>query len=287
MDAYVDHQLPAAVMKIVLGHELARQRKQAGMTQEESAKVLSCTQQKIAFIENGASGVKMLELTGLLDAYGAEGADRAYAEDLAVEANRRARKGAFSTRFPQHLRLFVDMSPTCQRFWSSQSMVVPGLLQTEDYMRTVFRAWRPSPSSEQIDRDTTDRLVRQKVLDNTDQQFWFILDEAALRRTTGSPEIMRAQIAQLVEAIDRPNVEVQVVPFGVGYYMGQAHDYTIFGYDTKVPVNVVYREHYDGGEYVGDLERTADYVTLWEQQRAAGIGPEQTRRFLLDLAASL
>jgi hypothetical protein len=80
---------------------------------------------------------------------------------------------------------------------------------------------------------------------------------------------------------------VQVVPFSVGYYMGQAHDYTIFGYDTKVPVDVVYREQYDGGEYVGDLERASSYVTLWEQQQAPASGPEQTRRFLLDLAASL
>ncbi|HKN96838.1 MAG TPA: helix-turn-helix transcriptional regulator [Pseudonocardiaceae bacterium] len=281
------HQLPAAVMKIVLGHELSRQRKLAGMTQEAAAKVLSCTQKKIAFIENGVSGVKMLELAGLLDAYGASATDRAYAEDLAVEANRRAKNGAFSTRFPQHMRLFVDMEPTCRRFWSSRSMVVPGLLQTEDYMRTVFRAWRPSPTQEKIDKDVADRLIRQQVLDNADQQFWFILDEAALRRTTGSPAIMKSQIMRLVDVIDRPNVELQVVPFSVGFYMGQAHDYTIFGYDTKSPVNVVYREHYDGGDYVGDLDRAAAYVTLWEQQKAAANGPEQTRRFLLDLVASL
>lgn len=281
------HQLPAAVMKIVLGHELARQRKLAGLTQEDSAKVLGCTQKKIAFIETGTSGVKILELAGLLEAYGAGAADRAYAEDLAVEANRRAKRGAFSTRFPQHLRLLVDMEPTCRRFWSSQSMVVPGLLQTEDYMRMVFRAWRPSYSQEKIDKDVTDRLLRQRVLHQDHQQFWFILDEAALRRTTGSPAIMRMQIMCLVEMIDRPNVELQVVPFSVGYYMGQSHDYSIFGYDTKSPVNVVYREHYDSGEYVGDLDRTAAYLTLWEQQKAAANGPEQTRRFLLDLAASL
>jgi transcriptional regulator with XRE-family HTH domain len=284
----VDQQrLPSAVMKILLGHELARQRKLAGMTQEDSAKVLRCTQKKIGFVETGVSGIKVLELAGLLDAYGANDADRAYAGDLAVEANRRAKKGAFSTRFPQYLRLLVDMEPTCRRLWSSQSMVVPGLLQTEDYMRTVFRAWRPSPTQEQIDRDTADRLARQRVLDNRSQRFWFVIDEAALRRATGSPAIMKAQAMRLVEMIDRPNVELQVVPFGVGFYMGQAHDYTIFGFDTNPPVNVVYREHYDGGEYVGDVDRTSAYVTLWEQQRAAAVGPEQARRFLLDFAASL
>ncbi|HEX3782972.1 MAG TPA: helix-turn-helix transcriptional regulator [Pseudonocardiaceae bacterium] len=288
MEDRVDQQqLPATVMKIVLGHELARLRKLAGLIQEDSAKVLRCTQKKIGFIETGSSGIKPLELDGLLAAYGATEADRAYANDLAVEANRRAKRGAFNTRFPQYMRLLIDMEPTCRRLWSCQSMVVPGLLQTEDYMRTTFRARRPSKTVEEIDKDTTDRLARQHVLDNVDQQFWFILDEAALRRTAGTASIMKTQVMRLVEMIDRPNVELQVVPFSVGYYTGQAHDYTIFGYDTNPVVNVVYRENYDGGDYVGDPDRTAAYLTLWEQQKAAAAGPEQSRRFLLDLAASL
>lgn len=279
-------QLPPAVMKIVLGNELARQRVKAGLTQDDAAEVLRCTQQKIAHIESG-SGIRAIELDALLQAYGADETDRAYARDLQAEGNRRAKRGAFSSRFRQHLRLLVDMEPSCQRFFSYQAMVIPGLLQTERYMRTLFRAWRPSPSQEQIDSDTADRLARQRVLDNTDQQFWFIIDEAALRRTTGSSEIMKEQISRLVEALDRPNVELQVVPFSTGYYMGQGHDYSIFGYDTQPPVSIVYLEQHDGGAYVDDSKRTGRYLTLWEQQKAAAAGPEQTRRFLLDLAGTL
>lgn len=178
-------QLPPAVMKIVMGNELARQRTNAGLTQADAASVLRCTQQKIAHIESG-SGIRAMELDALLEAYGAEEADRAYARDLQAEGNRRAKRGAFSSRFRQHLRLLVDMEPSCQRFFSYQSLVIPGLLQTEGYMRTLFRAWRPSPSQEQIDSDTADRLARQHVLNNTAQKFWFVVDEAALRRTAGS-----------------------------------------------------------------------------------------------------
>lgn len=279
-------QLPPAVMKIVLGNELARQRTKAGLTQDDAAGVLRCTQQKIAHIESG-SGIRAIELDALLEAYGADGTDRAYARDLQAEGNRRAKRGAFSSRFRQHMRLLVDMEPTCQRFFSYQAMVVPGLLQTERYMRTLFRAWRPSPSQDQIDSDTADRLARQRVLNNTDQQFWFIIDEAALRRTTGNSEIMKEQVNRLVEALDRPNVELQVVPFTTGYYMGQGHDYSIFGYDTRPPVSIVYLEQHDSGAYVDDSKRTDRYLTLWEQQKAAAAGPEQTRRFLLDLAGTL
>jgi len=217
--------------------------------------VLRCTQQKVAYIERGG-GVKYLEMKGLLDLYQSSDTDRAYAEDLHKECDHRSRRGAFRSRFHQHMRLLVDMEPTCQRFFSYQSMVVPGLLQTEEYMRTLFRAWRPSPCQDKLDRDTEARLRRQRVLDNLTQQFWFILDEAALRRVAGSREIMQDQIKQLVEAIDRPNVELQVVPFDIGYYMGQSHDYTVF-------------------EYVDDTRRTPKYQTLWEQQKAAAMGPNR------------
>lgn len=278
-------ELPTAVMKILLGRVLEQQRKDAGLTQEDAAEVLRCTQQKIAYIENGG-GIKYLELKGLIEAYDPGDTDRAYAEDLHKESGRRSKRGGFRSRFPQHMRLLVDIEPTCRRFFSHQSKLIPGLLQTEDYMRALFRAWRPSLSQHQIDQDAAARLARQRVLDNTDQRFWFIIDEAALRRTAGSKEIMRAQIMQLVEVIDRHNVDLQVVPFDVGYYMGQAHSYAIFGYDTTPSVDIVYLEQHDGGEYVDDVKRTPKYLTLWEQQLATAMGPVQTRRFLLDLAKS-
>lgn len=278
-------QLPPPVMKVLLGHELSRQRELAGVTQLDAAGVLGCTQQKIAHIERG-SGIRALELEGLLGLYGSDETDRGYARDLQQESNRRTKRGAFSTRFRQHLRLLVDMEPTCRTYCTYRAMVIPGLLQTEDYMRALFRTWRPSPTPEQIDQDIADRLARQRVLDDTDRQFWFIIDEAALRCATGSTAIMAAQIVRLAEAIDRPNVDLQVVPFSVGYYMGRSSDYTIFGYAVRTPVSVVYVEHYDGGEYIGDQKRTGRFQTLWDQQKAAAIGPEQSRRMLLDLATS-
>ncbi|SFS90807.1 helix-turn-helix domain-containing protein [Saccharopolyspora flava] len=280
------HQLPPAVMKIVLGNELARQRVEAGLTQDDAASVLRCTQQKIAHIERG-SGIRAIELDALLERYGASEDDSAYARDLQAEGNRRAKRGAFSSRFRQHMRLFVDMEPSCQRIFAYRALVLPGLLQTERYMHVLSRAWRPSLGRDQIERDIADRLARQEALDNTDQQFWFVIDEAALHRITGTPEVVKEQVMALVAALDRPNVDIQVVPFAAGYYMGQGHDYSIFGYDTKPAVSIVYLEQHDGGTYVDDAKRTSGYLTLWDQQKAAASGPEQTRRFLLELVDGL
>ncbi|WP_019852710.1 DUF5753 domain-containing protein [Actinopolyspora mortivallis] len=97
---------------------------------------------------------------------------------------------------------------------------------------------------------------------------------------------MRGQLARLLEAVERPNVELRVIPFDVGYYMGQSHDYTIFGYDTNPAVDIVHLEQHDGGDYVENPEQIAKYRALWEQHKAVALGPEQTRRFRAGLGTS-
>ncbi|QFU86698.1 hypothetical protein YIM_07435 [Amycolatopsis sp. YIM 10] len=277
--------LPAAVMKIVLGSLLERRRNEAGKTQGEAAQSLACGQSKIAYIEGGG-GIKLAELNVLLELYQASEADLAYARSLQAESNKRAKRGAFSTRFKQQLRLLIDVEPTCNRLFCHRSTVIPGLLQTEAYSRAQGRCWRPSLSTEEIDRDTANRLARQYVLDNEDQHFWFIMDEAVLHRTPLPPGEMKAQVLHLVDVLDRPNVEIQLVPFDVGYYMGQGHDYTVFQYETEPSVSVVYLERYNKGEYA-EAKETKGYLELFDQQKAAAAGQERTRHRLLEFAASL
>jgi Domain of unknown function (DUF5753)/Helix-turn-helix domain len=279
-------ELPPAVTKVLLGLELSRQREAAGATQTAAAEVLRCSQQKIAHIESG-SGIRPLELDGLMDLYGTTDADRTYTLDLQRGANRRTKRNAFSTRFDPNLRLLIEMEATCQTYRSYRGMVLPGLLQIEDYTRSVLRAWRPSPTQEKIDRDTENRLARQRVLDDAERSFWFIVDEAALRRMVGTPEVMANQLDHLIALADRPNVELQVVPFDAGFYFGSAHDLTIFGYQARVAVQVVYLEHYDSDAYVQDPKRTAQYLSLWDHLMAAASGPEQSRRLLARLRGSL
>jgi hypothetical protein len=162
-------------------------------------------------------------------------------------------------------------------------MAVPELLQTEDYMRTVLRAWRPSRTAAELERDIRNRLARQSVIENLEQRFWFVIDEATLHKTAGDARIKKKQLLRLIELSDRTNIELQVVPFDAGYYMGQGYDYTIFSYDTA---DVVHCEH-DDGEYVYDAGRTARYKSVWDQQVAAAHGPRRTRRDLVDLADQL
>ena len=88
---------------------------------------------------------------------------------------------------------------------------MPGLLQTEDYARAVFRT-RFGVTDEEIDEQVAARLKRQEILARDEPPaLWVIVDESVLRRPVGGRYVMREQIGHLIEAARRPHVSVQVI----------------------------------------------------------------------------
>jgi transcriptional regulator with XRE-family HTH domain len=281
--------LPPFVHKVICGWKLRELREHASLTQKEVAERTGWSQGRITSIESGKTGIPPHRLDMLLDLYDAGEISRKHCHEQALLADGRAPRDTLRTRFQGDMQLVIDMELSAATRWDHASMIVPGLLQTEAYMRSLFRAYRPSLPPDKIEQDVTDRLERQAVLDNADQQFWFVIDEAALQRLEnirGSRAVLREQIEHLANAVDRSNIEIQVVPFRHGYYVGQEVDYTIFGYDTNPPVHLVYLETYDDRDTLHDATKVGKYLTLWDHQKAAGLGPEQTRSFLRAMARS-
>ena len=100
---------------------------------------------------------------------------------------------------------------------SFQPLLVPGLLQTEDYARTVIRQFTADAKDEHINAQVELRMKRQELLDRADPPLLFyILDEAVTRRLVGGKDVMRRQLRLLVELAARPHVTVEVVPFSAG-----------------------------------------------------------------------
>jgi hypothetical protein len=281
--------LPPLIHKIRCGRKLEALRERSVLSQDEVGKHFGWSQNKVANIETAVSAVQGRDLDLLLDLYEADDSARSDCHDLATLGRKQLprRKGMLRNRFGKDMRVVVDMEGSAATTWCHNSMVIPGLLQTENYMRYLFRAYRPSPTREQIDEFTDKRLGRQAVLDNAEQQFWFVIHEAALRsleNVDGDSSVLREQARHLMEAIDRPNIEVQVAPFRHGYYPGQEETYMIFGFDTEPAVQVTYVEKYDGGDILHDDKNLTRFGTFWEHQRVHALGPEQTRPFLRELS---
>jgi DNA-binding XRE family transcriptional regulator len=276
--------IPKRVVNIIIGRKLEALRNVCTMSQAEAGKLLDCTQNKIGNIERGESGVKIPDLTTLLNGYKT---DLSLRQDLLDMA--RGREGRYSpkslrARFHGTMREVVDLETSSHYLWQHNAMTIPGLLQTEAYIHHLYRSVRPSRTPENIEQETVNRLERQRILDDPAKQFWFIIDQAAFERMSnmsGSDAIRRGQKDHIAEMIDRPNVEVQVVPWEVGFYLGQSFDYTVFGFKSEPPVEVVYVEGVLNDNVTSQQEDVSAYLTVWEHQKAVALGPEQSRTFLL------
>lgn len=105
-----------------------------------------------------------------------------------------------------------------------QASLVPGLFQLAEYATAVFVARRiPYP-----DHELARRMERQQVLDRDNPpRIWALIDESILLRPVGGPEVMRAQLARLLELSEQPNIVLRVIPLGVGAYAGLGMSFDI------------------------------------------------------------
>jgi hypothetical protein len=96
---------------------------------------------------------------------------------------------------------------------SYNTMVIPGLLQTEAYARAAHRARRPPLDEETIEQRVADRLERQRIL-----TAWppphasFVIEESVLHRPLGGREVQQGQLRNLLHVAELRDTEVQVMP---------------------------------------------------------------------------
>jgi transcriptional regulator with XRE-family HTH domain len=115
---------------------------------------------------------------------------------------------------PPWFRNWIEHEQRAIKLQVWQPSALSGLLQTEAYARALLRTF-PGATEEQISERLAARMARQAILAREDPvapMAWFLVDEAALRRCTGAPEIMAGQLDRLVVVAGLPNVTIQVVP---------------------------------------------------------------------------
>lgn len=264
-----------------LGAELRKLRENAGLSIEEASQVLECGKAKISRIETGVNGVRPVELRVLLQAYGAEATNLASALlDMAREGRARnwwnRHDGVLSAGFADLAELESKATSLCA--W--ETILVPGLLQTPDYMRVLFRRGRLDTPEPEIEDHVRGRLDRQQVLD-TDAargftgrppRLWAILYESVLHAKFGGPDVMRGQLIHLAEMAQQPHVTVQVLPYTAESHRGVNGPFGIVGM-ADPGMDVVRTETAMASLYVEDPAQVAAYKLMFDQLRAAALGP--------------
>jgi transcriptional regulator with XRE-family HTH domain len=236
-----------------LGEEIARLRKNAEYTRERIAQRLRCSVSKIEKIEGGQVRVKVAELETMLTEYG-------HPQDAwppLLELQRLgATRGWWSKfgRLPLPFTEFLGLEMAAETIRTFELSVVPGLFQTEGYIRALAEADTPGISEDRIEREVELKISRQKrILDDDPPQMLTVLDEAALRRRIGSPAVMREQLEHLVELAKLQ--PIQVVPLEHGGYPGIRGPFVIFEFPERLHSPVVYTECQAGNLY---MEKSPD-----------------------------
>jgi transcriptional regulator with XRE-family HTH domain len=252
------------------GDELRYHREAERLTQEQLAAAINFSESMVGMVETGK---------------------RAPKPDFIKRCDEKLRTGGALTRlwkritestYPAWFRTFAELEGDATVRLEFEAQVVPGLLQNEDYARAVLRAGRPRDTDEQIEQHVAARLHRQEILTRDKPPLlWVVLDEAVLRRPVGGPEVMRAQLAWLLEASASPDIVLQVLPFAAGEHAKMSGPMTIM---TLPEVgDVVYVEGPGSGQIIARPEDVADCALRFDLLRATALSPVESAAMIAEM----
>lgn len=196
-----------------LADELSRLRKVRGYSVRDVAERTGWSIAKISRGENGVSKLNPLDVRRLAGLYEVDDAD----VDRLCEMARDSIADAWWRRYERWLSPtfleFLAYEADAARAWSVQTMFVPGLLQTSDYVKAILSIG-PVRDPDRNDADYEVRLRRQHRLEEPEPiHLTALIAESVLHWQFGGPEVMRGQLTHLCTAAERPNVSVRVIPF--------------------------------------------------------------------------
>ena len=279
------------VLQLQLGKELKRLREARGWTLAEAVEVLGNKATKLSRLERGQSSVRPLDIRILYEALGATEEETAWAVATAKHCNQRGRWSGYRSIYAKYFRMAVDLEKDASSIYQYQMEMIPGLLQTEDYMRAIFASMSTSLSSEDVEKGVEARLERQEVLTKPNApQIWIIISESSALRFAGDEKTMRDQLRHVADVAALPNVHLQVLPFKASTFpSGCPMPFTMFRIPSpgkSAPLEYVYIEEYDDGQFRDDHESINTYRDLWQRLVGASLDPMRSRDELLGLSES-
>jgi transcriptional regulator with XRE-family HTH domain len=271
----------SASRALALAAELRDLRRRARLTTREAAGRIGVSSASINRSELGTRMPNPEEVSALLVAYEVTGVDRERVLELARAANPAGWWEIGRNALPKQLPTLITFESQATRITHFQPLVVPGLLQTHNYMRAVMESGG-IPDADAESRVAA-RAGRQTVLTRKHPpRYSAIVDEAVLRRPFGGRKVMAEQIRRIIELAELPNVSVQVLPFERG-------GYPIYGpfllLQFRKARDIVHLEHKQASGFLDEPDDTGPFQPLADTLKAAALEPADTSEFLAAVAA--
>ncbi|GAA3417082.1 helix-turn-helix transcriptional regulator [Streptosporangium vulgare] len=273
------------MLRIVLGAQLRRLREQRGITLEEAGHSIRASHSKVSRMEHGRVSFRIRDVADLLTLYGVTSdAEREPLLSLIEKANLTGWWHNYNDVLPSWFETYVGLEESAAGIRNYEVQFVPGLLQSEGYARAVVRLGFPSASSEEVDRRVKLRMARQRLLHRPNPPYlWAVLDEAVLRRPLGGARAMCEQIDHILEALELPNVTVQIVPFHVGGHAAAGGPFSILRFSQPDLPDVVYMEQLTSAVYLEKRDDVDSYLEVMERLCIEAEPVTRTREILLEV----
>jgi transcriptional regulator with XRE-family HTH domain len=274
--------------RILLGSQLRRLRESGGFSREEAGYSIRASESKISRMELGRVSFKERDVADLLTLYGVGDDDRETLLGLAREANVAGWWHGFGDLLPGWFQTYVGLEEAATHIHTFEVQFVHGLLQTEEYAAAVVAHGQPTAGPDEVARRVDLRMGRQRILTgDSAPEFVAVHDEAALRRALGGPEVMREQLRRMLEISERPNVVLQIIPFGRGGHAAEGGAFTVLGFPEPDLPDVVYLEQLTSALYIDKRDEVTQYARVMNRLRADALPPAETRDLIWSVLREL
>ncbi|MEU1052262.1 helix-turn-helix transcriptional regulator [Streptomyces sp. NPDC005876] len=257
-----------------LGAMMRKLRARKGLTLEEAGRLVGVSKATVSRYETQSGPVKWIVVDALCREYGATEAERKAVVGLAKGAKEQGWWSSFADSIPESMNLLLTLEDEAVGENHFSCVYVPGLLQTRAYSTALQQANEIPLQPDEIERLVDIRMKRQDILNRPQPlRLWAILDESVIRRVVGSPQTMKEQLGQLLEANESPHITLQILPFSKGAHAAALGSFVIIG-GTEPALDVVYVDFHTGSLFLEKDEELDRYRLAFDYLRAQALDME-------------
>jgi hypothetical protein len=273
-----------------LGRLLKQAREDAGLKRPAAAKHIERADTTLWRVETGRTSIRAIDVKALCELYSISSEMSEIMVKLAGETKAEGWWQAYGAAVPEWFDLFVGLEEAARELKWLETELVPGILQTEDYARTLILEHNPDEEPAEIERRVQLRLERQKILTRPidPPEIKIALREPVLQCPVGGPQVMAEQLDRLAEASELPNVELRVTPLSAGFTPGMLSGPFIVlrfprnggGEESEPPT--VYTDLFTGALYLDKPHEVEKYdqvfAKVWDASLKEGASRDLVRR---------
>ncbi|MGW2814471.1 helix-turn-helix domain-containing protein [Streptomyces sp. NPDC001415] len=255
----IRHLDPSASPLDYYGSELRRLREAAGLTQEALGGIIFVTGSLVGQIET-AHKVPTRDFSERVDA--GLGTDGMFSRLVGM---------VLRSQLPTWFQPYADLEARATYIYTFQPQLVYGLLQTPEYARAVLSVRTESD----LDARVAARMERQRILERANPPLmWVVMSEAVLHQEIGGREVMRNQLAHLLELSTREWVNLQILPFEVGAHAGLMGEFNLLRFEDDP--EIVYTEDFVQGHMTANPTAFKEGSLRYDHLQAAALSVEDS-----------